>query len=276
MVTLAGLAMLAFAANSLLARLALVQTSIDATSFSVIRLLSGALFLFVFVVLRQQSLPVRYGSWMSALALFVYAIAFSFAYLQLSAGTGALILFGAVQVTMLGYGFVTGSRLTWVQWFGFCLACVGVVYLMSPGVSAPPLGGAGLMAIAGIAWAVYSLRAGGGDATATSAGNFLRTLPMCLLVIIIFSGSLQLDTAGVAYACISGAVTSGLGYVLWYRVLPLMSVTSAATIQLSVPAIAAIMGVVFIAEPVSMRLLLAALAILSGIALVLRAAPPVR
>ena len=263
--------MFAFAANSLLARLALTQTTIDPASFSAIRLISGAAFLVLFVAFRYRKLPFETGSWWSALALFVYAVAFSYAYVRLSTGTGALILFGAVQGTMLCYGFVKGDRLGPVQLGGFVLACLGVVWLLLPGAGAPSLSGSGLMAIAGIAWGAYSLRAGASDPVLTSAGNFARTVPMCLILMVGALQTLNVDSAGIVYALASGIVTSGIGYIIWYAVLPHISVVNASTIQLSVPALAALMGVAVLSEPVSLRLLVATVAILLGIAIVLRA-----
>jgi len=263
--------MLAFAANSLLARMALTQTTIDPASFSAIRLISGAAFLVLFVAFRYRRLPFDTGSWWSAFALFVYAVAFSYAYVRLSTGTGALILFGAVQGTMLCYGFVKGDRLGPVQLGGFLLACLGVVWLLLPGADAPSLSGSGLMAIAGIAWGAYSLRAGASDPVLTSAGNFARTVPMCLILMAVALQTLDVDSDGVVYALASGIVTSGIGYIIWYAVLPHINVVNASTIQLSVPALAAMMGVVVLSEPVSLRLLVATVAILLGIAIVLRA-----
>ncbi|MEM7015943.1 MAG: DMT family transporter [Pseudomonadota bacterium] len=269
-VGMASLAMLAFAANSLLARLALSQTETDPATFSVIRLVSGAIFLLIFVALRYRRHPFDTGSWRSALALFVYAVAFSYAYISLPTGIGALILFGSVQATMLCYGFTKGERFSALQWSGFALACFGVVYLLSPGATAPALSGTVLMSIAGIAWGVYTLRAGGSDPIKTSASNFARTVPMCLILFVVTLQYTQVDGSGLIYALASGVITSGIGYVIWYTVLPHISVINASTIQLSVPAIAALMGVLILSEPLTLRLVLAALAILVGIAVVLR------
>lgn len=262
--------MVAFAANSLLARAALVQTAIDPATFSSIRLLSGAVFLLLFVAVRYRKLPFEAGSWRSAAALFVYAAAFSYAYTQLTAGTGALILFGAVQVTMLMVGFAKGDRFSPLQWLGFAIACLGVAYLLLPGVNAPAVSGTLLMMLAGVAWGVYTLRAGSADPVLTSASNFARTLPMCLLLAVVAHRSMAVDDLGLIYAVVSGAITSGLGYVVWYRVLPNLRVVNAATVQLSVPAIAAVMGVVLLGEPMTVRLVAATFAILIGIAIVLR------
>lgn len=266
---LTALAMLAFAGNSLLCRLALKETAIDAASFTTLRLLSGALTLWLIVYLRGGTRLVA-GSWPSALALFAYAAAFSFAYVSLPAATGALLLFGAVQATMIGYGLWSGERMTRRQWMGLLLALLGLVGLLSPGLSAPPLSGSLLMLGAGVAWGVYSLRGrGGGDATAVTAGNFVRSVPMALALSLLALPLLSLDLKGVWYAIASGALASGVGYAVWYRALPGLRPVSAATVQLSVPVIAALGGVMFLAEAPGVRLVLASLAILGGIALVI-------
>ena len=263
------LAMLAFAGNSLLCRFALQETAIDAASFTSLRLLSGAVSLWLIVYLRGGGLVVS-GSWASALALFAYAAAFSFAYISLPAATGALLLFGAVQATMIGYGLWSGEHMTLRQWVGLVMALLGLVGLLSPGLSAPPLSGALLMLGAGIAWGVYSLRGrGGGDATAVTAGNFVRAVPMALALSLIARPVLSVDVEGAWYAVVSGALASGVGYALWYRALPGLRPVSAATVQLSVPVIAALGGVVLLGEAPGVRLVLASLAILGGIALVI-------
>lgn len=267
---LTALAMVAFAGNSLLCRAALDTTAIDPASFTGIRLLAGALTLWL-VVRWQARAPVLSGSWPSALALFAYAILFSFAYLGLSAGTGALLLFGAVQATMILYGLWRGERLAAWQWLGLGLALAGMAGLFLPGFTAPPPGAGLMMVAAGVAWGVYSLRGrGGGDPTAVTAGNFLRTLPLAAGVSLLALPWASLDPAGVLYAVASGALASGLGYAVWYMALPGLSPTSAATVQLSAPVIAALGGVALLAEPFSLRLLLASVAILGGIALVIR------
>lgn len=267
---LTALALFAFAGNSLLCRAALQHTPIDAASFTTIRLISGALTLWLLVQLTRRGVTGR-GSWPSALALFAYAAAFSFAYVSLPAGTGALLLFGAVQTGMIGWGLVKGERFKVLQWTGLVLALAGLVGLLLPGLSAPPLGAALLMITAGLAWAVYSLRGmGAGDALRVTAGNFVRTVPVALVMSLLFMGSAQVDTAGVLYAVASGAITSGIGYAIWYTALPHLKATSAATLQLSVPVIAAVGGILWLGEPLTLRLLLASLAILGGIALVIR------
>ncbi len=264
------LALLAFAGNSLLCRAALQHTPIDAASFTTIRMVSGALTLWLLVQFTRRGVTGR-GSWPSALALFAYAAAFSFAYVNLPAGTGALLLFGAVQTGMIGWGLVKGERFKSVQWLGLALALAGLVGLLLPGLSAPPLGAALLMITAGLAWAVYSLRGkGAGDALRVTAGNFVRTVPVAFIMSLLFMGSAQVDTAGALYAIASGAITSGIGYAIWYTALPHLKATSAATLQLSVPVIAAVGGILWLGEPLTLRLLLASLAILGGIALVIR------
>ena len=264
------MALLAFAGNSLLCRAALAHTSIDAASFTTIRLIAGALVLWGLVQFTRREATGR-GSWPSALALFVYAAAFSFAYLTLPTGTGALLLFGAVQASMIGWGFFKGERFAALQWLGLGLALAGLVGLLLPGLSAPPLGGALLMIAAGVAWGVYSLRGkGAGDPLRVTAGNFVRTVPLALALSLLTLADARLDAAGVAYAVASGAITSGVGYAIWYAVLPQLKATTAATLQLSVPVIAALGGIVWLGEPLTLRLLLASAAILGGVALVIR------
>lgn len=264
-----ALAMIAFAGNSLLCRAALAHTGIDPASFTTLRLVSGAVTLWLIARLtrREQS---GQGSWPSALALFGYAAGFSFAYVSLTTATGALLLFGAVQATMIGHGLWRGERLRGWQSAGLVLALGGLVGLLLPGLSAPPLAGALLMLGAGVAWGVYSLRGrGAGDPTRVTAGNFLRAAPITLGLSLIFHASASLDPAGAGYAVASGALASGIGYAIWYTALPALRATSAATVQLSVPVIAALGGVLLLGESVTLRLVLASLAILGGIALVI-------
>jgi drug/metabolite transporter (DMT)-like permease len=262
------LALVAFAGNSLLCRAALAHTHIDAASFTTVRLLSGAVVLCCLVWLRRAARAGR-GNWLSALALFAYAAGFSFSYLHLTAAAGALLLFGAVQTTMIGYGIWSGERLRWLQILGLVLACGGLVGLLLPGLSAPPLTGALLMLGAGAAWGIYSLRGrGGGDSLKVTAGNFARALPMALALSLLLATRMSLDPAGLGYAFLSGALTSGVGYAIWYTALPALKSTTAATVQLSVPILAAVGGVLFLGESLSLRLLLASVAIIGGIALV--------
>jgi len=263
------LAMTAFAGNSLLCRLALKDTSIDPASFTSIRILSGAICLWLIVQIRGGAQGAS-GSWYSALALFLYAAGFSFAYVSLTAGTGALLLFGAVQVTMIGYGLWSGERLRKRQAAGLVLAFGGLIGLLLPGLSAPPLLGSMLMLGAGIAWGVYSLRGAGlGDATRVTAGNFMRAVPFSGALSLATIAWTSLDYAGIWYAITSGALTSGIGYAIWYTALKGLKSASAASVQLSVPVIAAAGGIAFLGEHLTVRLLITSIAILGGIALVI-------
>jgi drug/metabolite transporter (DMT)-like permease len=267
-VVLTVLALAAFAGNSLLCRAALSRSHIDAASFTTVRLLSGALMLWVLVRLRGGARAGK-GSLLSALALFAYAAGFSFAYLHLPAAAGALILFGAVQTTMIAYGLWSGERLRPAQLAGLLLAGAGLVGLLLPGLSAPPLASALLMLGAGAAWGIYSVRGkGAGDALQVTAGNFLLAVPMALALSLVLLGEAAFDSAGGWYAVLSGALTSGVGYAIWYTALPFLKSTSAAVVQLSVPVIAALGGVIFLDEPLTLRLLSASIAIIGGIALV--------
>lgn len=279
------LAMLAFAGNSVLCRLALGHTSIDAASFTAVRLLSGAVMLTLLVYFRRRPSPAARGAakvqpalggnWPSALALFVYAGAFSFAYVNLSTGTGALLLFGAVQATMILAGLLSGERLSGRQRLGLLLAMSGLVAVLLPGLSAPPLGSALLMLASGFAWGIYSLRGRGvRDPTSATAGNFLRASALCVPLVVAMLGQQNLDGAGLWYAVMSGALASGLGYAVWYTALRGLTMTSAASVQLSVPVLAALAGVAFLQEPITLRLLLTSVAILGGIALVVLAKKP--
>lgn len=267
---LTTLAMLAFASNSLLCRVALRDTEIDAASFTSIRLASGALVLALLLRTRGQR-PTAAGSWPMAAMLFAYAVFFSFAYRDLTAATGALLLFGAVQLTMMAWGLFSGERLRGVRLLGVLAAIAGLVWLLLPGLSAPPPGEAAMMLAAGAAWGVYSLLGrSAGEPIAATGGNFVRTIPFAAALGLATASMASPDPTGVIYAVISGAVTSGLGYVLWYAALPMLAATTAATIQLSVPAIAAVAGAVLLAEPITWRLVLASAAILGGIALTIR------
>jgi drug/metabolite transporter (DMT)-like permease len=269
LVVLTLLTMIAFAGNSVLCRIALRHTGIDAASFTSIRLASGALALWLVTCFFRRSHAGK-GNWLSAFMLFAYAAGFSFAYMSLTAATGALLLFGAVQATMIGHGIQTGERVTGHLLAGLVLAAGGLLGLLLPGLSAPPLVGSALMLIAGIAWGVYSLRGrGAGDPVRVTAGNFLRATVFAALLSLLLKPRAQLDMPGVLYAIASGAIASGLGYVIWYSILPALRATRAATVQLSVPAIAALGGIVIIGEPLTARFVLASVAILGGIALVI-------
>ncbi|HEX4653930.1 MAG TPA: DMT family transporter [Candidatus Udaeobacter sp.] len=265
---LTSLAMIAFATNSLLCRLALKQTAIDPATFTTIRIFSGAVALWLIIKMRRISLG-KSGNWPSALALFAYAAGFSFAYVELSAGTGALLLFVAVQATMILWGLCKGERLDAIQITGLVVAMTGLAILVFPGLSAPPLIGSILMLGAGVAWGIYSLRGKGQQNPASvTAGNFIRAVPFSLVVWMLFLQRAHIDFAGIGYAVISGAIASGLGYVIWYSALPSLKAASAATVQLSVPVLAATGGILLLGEPITLRYVLASVAVLGGIALV--------
>ena len=275
---LTALALLAFAGNSLLCRQALKQTQIDAASFTSVRLASGALVLALLMLGRSHrqaggAHPLA-GSWTSAMALFVYAAGFSFAYISLSAATGALLLFGVVQTTMIGWGLWRGERLLGLQWLGLLGASAGLVWLLLPGLAAPSLSAGLMMAAAGVAWAVYTLRGrGAGDATAVTAGNFLRAAPMALLLNVLLWPQARWDIPGLLLALASGALASGLGYAVWYSALRGLTATRAAILQLSVPALATAGGVLLLGEALTSHLLGASVAVLGGVALVIAARP---
>jgi drug/metabolite transporter (DMT)-like permease len=267
--TLTALAMSAFAGNSLLCRMALRHTQIDAAGFTLVRIVSGAVTLWLIVVLGRGSRGVA-GDWGSAAALFAYAAAFSFAYVGLTAGAGALLLFGAVQATMIGAGFVGGERLSPKQTAGLVLALAGLAGMLLPGLSAPSLWHSVLMLAAGVAWGVYSLRGKGvADPAAATAGNFVRAVPMAVVLGVAALPTLQWDAAGVGYAVASGALASGIGYAIWYSALRGLTAIRAATVQLSVPVLAAVAGIGLLGESMTLRLVAAAIAILGGIALVM-------
>ena len=267
------IAMIAFAGNSLLCRSALKQTGIDPASFTFIRIVSGAAALWFIAKMRKATWR-KAGNWPSALALFAYAAAFSFAYVSLSAGTGALLLFGAVQATMILRGLRRGERLRARQLAGLALALTGLVALLFPGLSAPSLSGSILMLGAGVAWGVYSLRGkAASDAIAATTGNFLRSVPLAAVLSIALLPWAHIDRAGVGYAVLSGAIASGLGYAIWYTALsdsmPVqLGPASAATVQLSVPVLAATGGILLLGEPITFRYLVTSIAVLGGIALV--------
>lgn len=267
---LTAIAMVAFAANSLLCREALGQGLIDAASFTSVRMMSGALTLVVIVLLRRKPHTPSTSSWRSGAMLFTYMVFFSFAYVSLGAGTGALILFGTVQLTMFIVALRQGEHFARLSWLGLTIAIAGLVYLVSPGVTAPDLLGALLMAVAGMAWGVYSLLGRGAtDPVEATARNFVYSVPMVVIVSAIFWSDFNSSAYGIWLAVVSGAVASGCGYAVWYAVLPSLSASRAATVQLSVPAIAAFGGVVLLFEPLSVRLVVASVATLGGVALVL-------
>jgi drug/metabolite transporter (DMT)-like permease len=274
-VILTAFTLVAFAANSLLCRMALGGELIDPVTFTTLRLVSGAIILVPISRFAAKSPsafsrqgPERHGSWGSGLALFVYAIAFSLAYVSLDAGMGALILFGCVQATMMGAGLKSGERPHPVQWLGLITALSGLVYLVSPGIAAPDPLGAFLMSISGIAWGVYSVRGKGVAAPVLStAANFTRAAPMAAIASALAFSLVHAETKGVILALVSGTLTSGLGYVLWYKALRGLTTTRASIVQLLVPVLAAFGGVVFLAEQVSPRLAIASALILGGVAM---------
>lgn len=270
---LVALALCAFAANSVFGRLALGKTNIDPATFTVVRLLSGALSLALLNSVIRRHAPA--GSWRGASALLAYAVAFSYAYVTLTAGTGALLLFFAVQTTMILWALLTGERMKLLQWAGLAMALAGFVLLVAPGVTAPDPIGAVLMIAAGIAWGIYSLLGrGAGDALAVTAGNFARALPMSLpllaLPALLPLPALNPDPAGLVWAVLSGALASGMGYAIWYAALPRLTATRAASLQLSVPVITSVGSVPLIGEPLTGHLVVSSVAILGGIALVIR------
>jgi drug/metabolite transporter (DMT)-like permease len=272
-------ALVAFASNSILCRIALHETATDPASFTTIRLAAGAaMLLLIGRAVRQPSPVASAGSWLSAAILCIYAVPFSLAYTQLTAGTGALILFGSVQATMFLAAWRAGERLALVQWTGFAAAAGGLVYLVLPGLAAPPLAGALLMAAAGCAWGLYSLRGrGAAQPLRLTASNFVRALPMAAAVSALTIARARVDVNGALLATASGAVASGLGYVAWYTALRRLSAMRAAAVQLAVPILAAAGGVLILGEVVSLRLVVASAFVLGGIVLTLanprRAAP---
>lgn len=263
-----ALAMLAFAANSLLTREALAGGGTDAATFSTVRIISGAATLALILTFRRKPAS-REGGWWGAAALFAYAICFSFAYLSLPAGTGALILFGSVQLTMFAAALRAGERFPPASWFGLALALGGLIYLLAPGIAAPDPVGAALMAASGIAWGLYSLMGKGArDPLAATARNFALAVPLVLLVSLLSIGQMHLTSHGAILAVASGALASGCGYVLWYAVLPHLTSGRAASVQLTVPIIAAIGGAIVLSEPLTTRLILSSIVTLGGVAIV--------
>jgi drug/metabolite transporter (DMT)-like permease len=266
---LTAFALTAFAFNSILCRMALAAGEADPAAFTAVRLVSGAAMLALLVGARNINAEkaVRSGQWLSAFFLLSYAVCFSFAYIGLSAGTGALLLFGSVQLTMVGAAISRGDQPSIREWAGLAAAFGGLVYLVFPGLTAPPLISSLLMAAAGIAWGGYTLRGkGSGDPLGETAGNFIRSVPMALAVLLFFLPSLQMSARGFVLAVLSGALASGVGYAVWYAALRYHTATRAAVLQLAVPVIAAAGGIVLLAEAASVRLVLAGALILGGIA----------
>lgn len=265
------IALLAFAGNSILCRLALGESSIDAASFTAVRLLSGAATLLVIAGYRHRGLPPSSrGDWVSAVLLFSYAAGFSFAYVSLSASTGALILFGAGQITMILGGLWLKERTLPLEWLGLVIVAVSMAILLFPGLSAPSPSGAALMAIAGSSWGLYSLRGRGSlNPLETTAGNFSRTIPLTLGMTLIIPGEWHVSGQGVLLATVSGALASGIGYAVWYAALQGLTATRAATVQLSVPVLTALGAVIFLAETITARLSISTVIMLAGIGLTL-------
>lgn len=260
-------AMLAFAGNSLLARMAMGTTSIDPASFTAIRIASGALTLLAIMLLRRERPGRLRDGWLPAALLFTYAAAYSFAYRHMDTGAGALVLFAAVQLLMISYGIARGERTSWI---GLLVACAGLVVFLAPGASSPPLGAAALMALAGFAWGAFSLSGRpGGNPLAGTALSFLLAVPLTLALMLFQYRSLRLDQTGVVYALVSGVLTSGIGYVIWYWVRVRLAAISASSVQLSVPVISAVMGVLVLGEQISVRGAVSALFVLGGIGVVL-------
>lgn len=264
-----SLALLAFALNSLLCRMALGSGETDAAGFTLVRLVSGAVTMSaILMATRQNVSPFRAGNWQSAFFLFGYAIAFSFAYLGLTAGTGALILFGAVQLTIIGLAAFNGDRPSKIEWIGLILAASGLFYLVLPGLSAPPMLNSILMGAAGFCWGIYTVIGKSSKSPLSdTAGNFVKSVPMIVIASAAFASQINLSARGLWLAVASGAIASGIGYALWYSVLPNLNATRAAILQLSVPLLTAFGGIFLLGENFSLRLLTAAALIVGGIAL---------
>ena len=262
-----ALALLAFAGNSILCRLALGEDAIDAASFTAIRLLSGIIVLATIMKMTQARGTITSGgSWKASFMLFLYAVTFSYAYVSLETGIGALILFGSVQITMILVGLLSGNRFHYFEWLGVLVAFAGFVYLVMPGVTAPSLIGFILMSIAGIAWGFYTLAGKGSvNPLCDTSSNFLRTLPLVIVLVAVTFQHSTMSQKGILLAVLSGGIASGIGYTIWYTALGGLSAIQAAVLQLFVPVIAAVGGVVFADEIFSFRLALSSILILSGI-----------
>lgn len=268
------LSLSAFAANSLITRFALEKTAIDEASFTMLRILSGALFLWLYLTFKKNNQVYKAGTWLAALSLFIYAVSFTYGYGLIAAGTGALLLFGSVQITMTIAGYREGERLNAIQLIGFVLALAGLVILMLPGISAPSFIGAFLMCVSGVAWSIYTLQGRGKtNPAASTAGNFIKAAPMAILLWLIVylstNNTINLANIGVVYALLSGIVTSGIGYIIWYSVLPELKATQAAIVQLSVPLLVTLAGALLLNETITIRVVFASMTILIGTILVL-------
>jgi len=265
-----SLALIAFAANSVLCRKALGENNIDASGFTIIRLLSGVIVLIVILSLsKNKKNKETRGSWYSASMLFLYAVTFSYAYITLDTATGALIAFGSVQITIILYSIFSGHKLHWMEGLGTIIAFLGFVYLILPGVNSPSIEGFILMTIAGSAWGIYTLNGlRSMNPLKDTAYNFARTLPFIILLFLFTMKDISYSLEGVLLAVISGAVTSGIGYTIWYIALRDLTNVQSAVVQLLVPVLAAFGGVIFVSEVISLRLILASLLILGGILIV--------
>lgn len=269
-ILLTGMALIAFAANSVLCRLALGNGAIDASSFTGIRLLSGAIALFIILSIKGENKgALSKGSWLASFTLFLYAITFSYAYLSVDTGTGALILFGSVQITMIMLSLISGTRLHFIEWSGVIIAFTGFVYLIFPNITTPSINGFILMTISGASWGIYTLKGRSSiNPLMDTTYNFIRTIPFVVLLAFFTMQNTNYSSEGIILALISGAITSGVGYTIWYIALGSISSTQAAVIQLSVPIIAAIGGVLFVSEIITIRLIISASIVLSGILMV--------
>ncbi len=263
-------ALLAFAGNSVICRLALGENTIDAASFTVIRLLSGIITLtLILIISNKNAKATSKGSWSASFMLFLYAVTFSFAYITLDTGTGALILFGSVQITMILISLITGNRLHYSEWTGLLLAFSGFAYLLKPSLTTPSATGFFLMSVAGIAWGLYTLKGRSSkNPLGDTAYNFLRTTPFVVILLVASLPYISLSQEGVILAVLSGAIASGIGYAVWYVALGGLTVSKAAVVQLLVPVIATIGGVIFSHEVISLRLMLSSVMVLGGIAIV--------
>ena len=261
-------ALAAFASNSILCRFALGRELIDPWSFTVIRIVSGAVALWLISIARHNGSDFRSGSWQSAIALLAYAVPFSVAYLHLTAGTGALILFGSVQLTMIGSDMVRGKHPHWMEWIGLLVALSGLAYLVAPGITSPDPISAVLMGCAGISWGIYSIRGKGVAAPlAATSANFARATLIVAPMFFVSAGAGSASSEGILLAVISGAAASGAGYAVWYTALRGLTSTRAGIVQLFVPLIAAAGGVAFLGEPATPRLLISGTVISGGVAL---------
>jgi drug/metabolite transporter (DMT)-like permease len=265
-----GLALIAFAANSVLCRLALGEGVIDASSFTIIRLLSGAIVLLIIIgISKNKSDSSTKGSWSASIMLFLYAITFSFGYITLDTATGALILFGSVQITMILLSVLSGNRLHISEWFGMATAFSGFVYLILPGATAPSATGFFLMTVSGIAWGIYTLKGRISMNPLMDTGyNFLRTIPFVIILVMITIKSAHFSLEGILLGVLSGGIASGIGYTLWYIALSGLSVTQAAVLQLLVPVIAAVGGIIFVSESLTIHLIISSIMVLGGILMV--------